>query len=713
MRFFRPRGRGVVAPLTASLVMLSLPLSMAHAAEGMWTLDNLPRAQLAQTWKFSPDSHWVEKVMLASARLAGGCSASFISANGLVLTNHHCVEDCVSSLSTPGHDLRHLGFLAARPEEERQCPGMELNRLEQITDVTADFTRATQGKTGQAYADAVHATEARLESACVGDAKDTVRCDVVSLYQGGVRQLYRYHRFQDVRLAFAPEVEIGAFGGDPDNFDYPRYDLDMGLLRAYENGRPAASPAFFPLNPQGAQAGELVITSGNPGSTERQLTVAELETLRDVWLPRLLLRLAETRGLLTQYATEGTEQDRVAQEELRWIENSYKALYGRLEALRDPAVFQHKQAEETALRRFAASKPALKKDLTAWDDIARAQKTERDLSMRLAYTEDAQGFWSNYFKLARLLVRAAAERSKPNGERLPEYADAALPAMQQRVLAPRPIYPDFEKVKLTWSLGQMRQWLGADDPMVQQVLGKDSPATLAARLIDQTTLGSVDARRALWEGGEAAIQASKDPFIRLALAVDPQARALRKQSESEVSAVVTKASERIAQVRFAKTGTTVYPDATFTERLSFGEVKGFRKNGVDLAPFTEIGGAFTRATGQAPFALPDSWLKARDEGRLNLKQRFNFVSTNDIIGGNSGSPIINRRAELIGLAFDGNLDSLGGAFWYDEKLNRTVGVHAGAILEALESVYHADRLVQEIRASSPAAAAFRTGAQAQ
>jgi len=700
MPAFRPR-RPAPALLTAALALaLAATAPVTRAAEGMWTLDNLPLADMKKAYGFSPDQAWVDKVMRASARLAGGCSASFVSKDGLVLTNHHCVEECLSELSTPEKDLRHLGFLAPRREDERVCPGMELNRLEQITDVTAEFGKATLGKTGRAYTDAVNATKARLESACVAGEKASRRCDVVTLYQGGRRHLYRYHRFQDVRLAFAPEVEIAAFGGDPDNFNFPRYDLDMGLLRAYEGGKPAPAADFFAWNAQGAEPGELVMTSGHPGRTQRQYTVAQLERLRDIDLPASLLRLSEERGYMNRYATEGQEQDRLAQEELRWIENSFKVLYGQLEALRDPVVFERKKKEEAELRHLAASRADLRAEAGAWDEIAKAEAAYRNLQLRLRFTERAQGFNTGYFSLARTLVRGAAERAKPDAERLPEFSESNLPRVEAGLFADAPIYPGFEKIKLAWSLVQMRQWLGADDALVRQVLGRESTDGLAARLVDDTGLADMATRKALWTGGLAAIQASKDPFIQLALAVDAESRQWRQRMENEVSSVETKNAERIARVRFALSGTKAYPDATFSLRLSHGVVAGWNDHGREVPPFTMMAGAFDRATGSDPFKLPASWLGAQKAGVIDPKQRFNFVTTNDIIGGNSGSPMINARAELVGLAFDGNLDSLGGAYLYDGRVNRTVGVHSGGMLHVMNTVYHADALVQELKAGA-------------
>lgn len=676
------------------LAVCSLPL---HAAEGMWTLDNLPKAAIARQYGFTPDAGWTDKVMKSSARLAGGCSGSFVSKEGLVLTNHHCVNDCVQQLSTAEKDYIKNGFLAKRREDELRCPEIEVNRLEQITDVTAKVGAATLGKTGEAYAKAQKAEKAKLEASCAGTDQDRTRCEVVELYHGGQYHLYRYHRYQDVRLAFAPELAAAFFGGDPDNFNFPRYDLDMSLLRVYENGAPAKVADFFSFKAEGPQAGELTFITGHPGSTQRQLTVAQLELLRDLALPQRLFLASEYRGLLHRYRQEGAEQARIAQSDLFSYENSIKARKGMLEALQDPEVFSFKRRQEAELRAYVARNPKLKAQYgSAWDAIAAAQQTLRNIYWPHRMIEIGGGFFSTHFDYARTLVRAAEERSKPNADRLAEFGDARLPQLEQNLFSSAPIYPEYEIVKLGFSLTKLREYLGPDHPVVKQVLGKESPEAVAERLVKGTRLSDIETRRKLWEGGKAAVDASDDPFILLAKAVDAPARALRKTYEDQVQAVENQNAEKIAAARFAMKGASVYPDATFTLRLSYGEVKGWDEKGQPVAPFTTLGGAFERHTGFDPFALPESWFKARDKGVLDLEQRFNFVTTNDIIGGNSGSPVINKDRQVVGLVFDGNIRSLGGAYWFDERVNRAVSVHAGAIIEALRDIYDAGFLADEL-----------------
>ncbi len=678
------------------LLVVSLMLSpVVSAAEGMWTLDNLPKAELKKRYGFEPDAAWVDKVMKASVRLAGGCSGSFVSKDGLVLTNHHCASDCIDQVSSATKDYIRDGFLARNRGEELACPEVEVNRLEQITDVTDRVGKATAGRSGPEYSKAQKEEKSKIEAECVGADKNTARCDVVELYRGGRYHLYRYRRFQDVRLAFAPEKDIAFFGGDPDNFNFPRFDLDMALLRVYENGAPAQVADYFRLSPAGAREGEPTFVTGHPGSTQRQMTVAQLERLRDVDHVSRLLRLAELRGMLVQYGAGGAERSRVSLDDLFGVENSFKALYGQFQALLDPEVFTLKRRQEAELRKYVAGKRALEREAgRAWDEIAAAQQVYRTLETRWRQLEGGRAFFSKHFEIARWLVRGADERARPNAERLREYTESALPTLTQRLFSEAPIYPDYEQWKLAWSLTKMREWLGADDPLVRRVLGKESPEAFARRLVTQTKLGSVAARKQLWEGGQSAVAKSSDPFIALARAVDAESRALRKRYEDEVEAVEKKNAELVAKALFAREGTGAYPDATFTLRLSHGEVKGWQHAGRSVTPFATIGGAFERHTGADPYSLPQSWLKAK--GSLNLAQPFNFVTTNDIIGGNSGSPLINRSAEVVGLAFDGNIHSLGGAFWFDERVNRTVAVHSGAILEALRKVYGAEVLAREM-----------------
>ncbi|HYD79386.1 MAG TPA: S46 family peptidase [Paucimonas sp.] len=691
--------------LKPTLLLLALPGSAA-AAEGMWTLDNLPVARMHAEYGFTPDAAWVDHVMRSSVRIAGGCSASFISKDGLVMTNHHCAAQCIDQLSTAKRNYMRAGFLAKNREEEVRCPAIELNRLERISDVTDEVKKATAGLEGEAFKLAQNAVKAKLASDCVGADKNTVRCDVVDLYRGGRYHLYKYHRFQDARLVWAPEKAMAFFGGDPDNFNFPRYDLDITLLRAYENGKPAAVKDYFVFSKDGAKEGELVFTSGHPGTTQRQLTMAQLETLRDVNLYGRLLQLAELRGVLAQYMKSSPEAARIAEAHFFGVENRYKVFNGEIQALRDPDLLKRKQEEETALRRYVASKPELQAKVGgAWDAIERAQQTYRKLASQLSLLErsgnpastridHAGGFASDYFKHARTLVRGVEERVKPDAERLPEFAEANLPEVEQHLLATAPIYPQFEQVKLEFALTKLRERLGVDHPFVKRVLGKRSPGQLAASLIAGTRLGDPKVRKALWQGGKEAIAKSNDPFIKLALAIDGDARAIRKRYEQEVDSVVQKNSELIAMARFEQQGTDTYPDATLTLRLSYGEVKGWDEDDHRVAPFTTIGGAFDRDTGADPFALPPTWHGAKT--RLNLAQKYNLSTTNDIIGGNSGSPLINRKGEIVGLVFDGNIHSLAGAFWFDPRYNRTVSIDSGAILETLKKIYRADHLVREI-----------------
>ncbi len=684
----------LLAGLAAALIFCG----PVRAAEGMWTLDNLPTARMQTEYGFAPGSALVDRMMRASLRIAGGCSASFISKDGLVMTNHHCANSCIEQISTASKDFVHDGFLAKRREDEVRCPEIELNRLEKITDVTVQVKAATAGLDGAEFKRAQNAVRANIVSACVGADKNTVRCDVVDLYHGGRYALYQYHRFQDARLVWAPEKAIAFFGGDPDNFNFPRYDLDVSMLRAYENGKPASVKDYFPFSKAGAAAGEMVFVTGHPGSTERQLTMAQLATQRDLGLINGLLRLAEYRGVLEQYSKTSPEAARHANGDLFGIENGYKAQYGRLQALLDPALLQQKQSDETALRSYVANNPALQAKVGgAWDAIERAQQSYRNLNTPYSMLESGRAFSGHYFNIARTLVRGAVERSKPNAERFPEFTDARLPTVEQNLFSNAPIYPDYEKVLLALSLTKMREQLGVDQAVVKQVLGRQTPEQLAGSLIERTTLGDVATREKLWNTDLTTLQKSTDPFIQLAFVVDPAARAVRKRYEEDVEALTQKNAELIAQARFLQQGTSAYPDATFTLRLSYGEVAGWTEAGKPVAPFTRIAGAFERDTGAEPFALPASWHTAKS--KLNMAQSVNFVTTNDIIGGNSGSPMLNRQGEVVGLIFDGNIHSLGGAFGYDKSNNRSVAVDSGMLLEAMNKIYGATTLANEITAS--------------
>ena len=676
------------------LTCLALP-SATRADEGMWTFDNFPAKTVATKYGFMPSPAWLDHVRASSLRIAGGCSASFISPQGLVMTNHHCVVDCVQALSTPQQNLVESGFSARTAAEERKCDTFELDQLTQIRDVTSEVKQAMAGKTGDAANAALHAKEAELQQGCGSDP--SVRCDVVSLYHGGIYDLYRYKRYNDVRLVFAPEFQVAQFGGDPDNFNFPRFDFDIGILRAYEGGHPATTSDYLKWSSNGSKDGDLVFVSGNPGGTSRELTVSQLRFQRDRNYPLILPRLAEYRGQLERFISEGPEQAREADEDLFFVANAYKAFWGEQGALLDPEFFGIKVKEEQSLRQKVASDPKLAEDKSAWDDIEQIQQLRSELYIRRSAT-------SNFFINSGLLghairlVRAAAERAKPNGERLPEYTDQGLVEVQQQISSPIPIYKDLEELDLAFMLTYVRRDLGADDPFVRKMLGKESPEQLAHRLVTGTHLDDPKVREGLYNGGPAAITASTDPMILFAASIDPDLRTVRKEYEARVDAPTRFAAERIAKARFAVYGTSIDPDATFTLRLSYGTVKGFTDaQGRAVEPYTTINGLFDRTTGAPPYSLPQSWISAKSS--LNLTTPMNLSTTNDIIGGNSGSPLIDKNAEIIGLVFDGNIFSLGGDYGFDAAKNRTVAVDSRALLEGLRKVYHLNRIVDEIESA--------------
>jgi hypothetical protein len=682
--------------LAAALAVFT---SAATAAEGMWTLDALPSDALRTAHDFTADEAFVQRAMRAAVRLAGGCSGSFVSPGGLVLTNHHCAESCIADLSTRERDLIADGFVAKRHEDERQCPGMEVNQLERMSDVTAEVQRATAGKSGDAYNEAKRAAQSKLQSACVGDDAATVRCDVVELYQGGIQHLYRYRRYQDVRLAFAPESAAASFGGDPDNFNFPRYALDMTLLRVYSDGKPIESPAHFPIAREGAEPGELVMTLGHPGTTQRLLTVAQLETQRDLVLPFRIVYSAEYRGLLRQYSTQSPEHARTVAPVLNGVENGIKARSGMQRALVERERMDEKRRIEAEFRRWIESDAKRREAYgDPWAAIEGAQRTYRNLYLEYVMVETGLGFLADTVSNARTLVRAAYEREKPDAERLREYTDAALPAIRANVLAERPHYPERDRATLAWSLAKLREVLGADHPFVREALGRSSPELIAKEIIEGTKLDDAAVREKLWNGGRAAIDASRDPAIVLARTIEQRARPLRERYEDEVESVEKRAAESLARARFAWKGTSVYPDATFSLRLSYGEIRGWDERGTAVEPYTTVDGLYARATGHAPFDLAPRWEAARE--RIEGSTRYNQVSTNDVVGGNSGSPLIDADGRLVGLVFDGNIHSLGGSFFYDESLNRTISVHPAVMLEALRTVYGAGALAEELAAGA-------------
>lgn len=672
---------------------LCLP-TVALADEGMWTFDAFPSARVEQSLGVKIDQKWLDRVQAASVRLTSGCSASVVSPDGLVLTNQHCVVDCAQNLSSGSADYVKDSFLARTRTEERTCPGVQAEVLLSITDVSGEVTKATQGLSGGDFIKARNAAYARLETeSCGTDA--TVRCQVISFYRGGQHKLYRYRKYSDVRLVFAPELSAAFFGGDPDNFNFPRYALDVGFLRLYENGKPVRTPQHLTWKARAPIPGEATFVSGNPGSTDRLLTVAQLETQRDLVIPVSQLQRSEMRGRLIEFSRRDAESRRIATDPLFGLENGFKVFFGRQFALNTPSLMDAKRAEEADLRARVAADPALAARIgDPWSEIAAIQKVYAEQYLRFRQLEAGSGGSSDLFNFAQILVRGARERALPSAERLPEFADARLPLLTKQLLDPTPVDAPLEQLELEFWLLKTREYLTADDPVTKLLLGRESPEALSSALVSGSKLGDPAVRKALWEGGQAAIEASDDPMIRYAIRIDAEARAARKAWETQVSAPTEAAAARIASARFAVYGDKVYPDATFSLRLSYGKVAGWTWRGTEVAPTTQLAGLYERATGAEPFRVADRWLAARD--RMKLDTVFNFVTTNDIIGGNSGSPVINAKGEVLGAAFDGNIHSLGGNYGYDGTLNRTVVVSTAGATEALRHVYGADALVREL-----------------
>ncbi|HEX2140483.1 MAG TPA: S46 family peptidase [Woeseiaceae bacterium] len=678
----------------SAAALLAFP-SAALTDEGMWTIDNFPAETVAEKYDVDITNEWLKHAQLSTTRLENGCTGSFASPNGLILTNNHCVWSCIRNLSTDERNLSDLGFYARSQRDELQCPGQQVSVLVDYEEVTDEVAAAIAELSGPEANEARKAALTRLESACEDASGGKLRCEAVSLYNGGQYFIYKYKRYNDVRLVFAPELAIAAFGGDPDNFNFPRWCMDMSFLRAYENGKPADTPSFLTWRGTGPQAGDPVFVTGHPGTTSRQLTMAQLDFLRDVVYPLWLIRYSELRGRMLAWGDTSDAAARAVQQRILSIENGIKVRRNELQALLDDEMMARKAAQQRELHEAVMADPQLEARYgNAWNLIENALEAHRNMYEEHLFIEDAAGFNSELFDYARAIVRGTAEREKPNEERLRDYTDTALPTIESQLLADRPIDQAYEKLTLEFSLDKMREYLGPDSPHVGTVLGDASPEALAVTLVDGSRLDEVAYRRELWQGGLDAVRASDDPMIELALAIDDEARALRKRYENEVEAPVTRGEEMIADARFRIYGTEIYPDATFTLRVTYGAVEGWMEKGEPVAPFTHTERLFERVTGEPPFALPDSWRQAREE--LDPDTPFNFVATTDITGGNSGSPIIAADGALVGLAFDGNIHSIAGSYWFDPALNRTVGVDAAIMLEALEKVYGADRLLAEL-----------------
>jgi len=689
------------------LILLSIlgMTTSARADERMWLFNAPPLKQLKEKYQFEPALQWLEHLQKASVRFNSGGSGSFVSPNGLVITNHHVGADTLQKMGSAEHNYLRDGFYAKTQADEIKSTGLELNVLMSIEDVTARVTNAV--KTGMTSDQASIARNAAI-AAIEKESKDKtgLRSDVVTLYQGGAYHLYRYKRYDDVRLVFAPEQQMAFFGGDPDNFEYPRYDLDICLFRVYENGQPAKIEHFLKFNSSGPNDGELIFVSGSPGKTDRQLTQDEMGDMRDRYLPYILSMFYRREMLESAYSTRSFENARKARDDLFGDQNNRKRYDGYLAGLLDPQIWSALQARERKLRDAIGRDPKFKPTQSSYDRIKRAQAEiaknapvynylEQERPVTVGY-RGPRAFAGNLFKYARLLLRAVDERAKPNGERIPTFRDSARESLELELFSTEPIYDDYEIVRLTDSLTDFASAFGADNPLVKKILAGKSPHARAVDLVTSTKLKDTALRKDLYGKDAAALQAAHDPMIDLARMIDVPAREARKISDAQ-DEIKKQAYSEIAKARFAIEGTSSYPDATFTLRLSYGTVRGYEQDGKQIPAFTDFAGLYQRSTehdNKPPFDLPKRWIDKK--ANLNLATHFNFVSDADIIGGNSGSPVVNKENEFVGIIFDGNIQSLVLDCIYTDTQARAVSVDSAAIIEALRKVCDASALADEL-----------------
>jgi Peptidase S46 len=692
--------------LAVSLVLTVAGL--ASADEGMWLFNHAPTAKIKAKYGFQLTQPWLDHTRLASVRFNNGGSGSFVSPDGLTFTNHHVAQKCLYGLSTQGQDLYKTGFYAKTREEEAKCPDLELNELIGIEDVTAKVNAGITPKTTAAEAgDIQRKNMAQIEADCTKTSG--LRCDTVTLYAGGQYNLYKYKKFTDVRLVFAPEFGIAFFGGDPDNFEYPRYDLDITFFRVYENRKPAKLDNYFKFTTAGVKENELVFVSGHPGSTGRLNTFAQMEYLRDVAYPTQLKSLARRIALLKNWGAQSEENYRRAQEMIFGLENSQKAIKGYDSGLLDQSFMAKKEASEKKTRAAVEADPKKKAEFgDPWTEIAGAMKVQTNIFLPLNYFERMGGFRGDLPAMARTIVRAAAERQKPNSERLPQFRDNRLPSIEQSLFSSSPIYKDLDTVLLADSLSELTENM-PNDPLVKQVMNGRTPQQAANEMIANTKLDDVNVRKQLYNAGEEAVNDTTDPLIAVMRLIDPEARKVRKEYEDQVDSVERAAGAKIAKIMFAQEGYNMPPDATFTLRLSYGAVKGYvedgrgdvAKKGEKVPYFTTIGGAYDWAAkhdSKPPYNLPLSWTGSK--GKVNLGTALDFVSTPDIIGGNSGSPVVNKAGNVVGIIFDGNIQSLPWRFQYDDVIGRAVSVDSRSIIEALRNIYGATALADELMSPS-------------
>lgn len=696
--------------LIAILAALAIEPVRLFADDGMWTFDNPPRKQWKERYNFEPADSWLEHLRLASVRLNDGGSGSFVSSDGLMVTNQHVASGQLQKVSTKERDYTKEGFYARTSDEELKCPDLECNVLVSFEDVTARVQSAVRpGASDKEASEQRKAVIVAIEKEA--SARTGLKCDVISLYTGGEYWLYRFKKYTDIRLVFAVEEQIAFFGGDYDNFTYPRYDLDVAFFRAYEDGKPAKTPHYFKWSVTGASDGELVILPGNPGSTARLLTLAQIQYQRDVGNPLQKQVWTSRRDALARYAERGYEQARQAGNAMRSLNNSLKRMVGQQEGLMNPRMMAKKEAEEKELRDAVARKADVQKKYgDAWEQIGAAYREYPKMAARIAFstlTPTRVDLLNTPFSnpisrlatIATAIVRYTEETRKPNQERYDELRESNLESFRFSLLSQAPIYPEMDEHLLAAWFEEAQKTLGADDPFVRAALAGSTPAAAAKRAVTGTKLADVAVRKALLEGGAEAVAKSDDPMIVLARNVEPITRQLREWLDQKIQSVETSAGEKLAKARFAAYGRTLPPDANFNLRISYGRVLGYEED-TTLVPYkTTFFGLYDRARSfdeKPPYDLPKRYREGKE--KLDLATPLNFVYTADTIGGNSGSPVINRNGELVGLNFDSNIQKLPNRYWYVDETEggRAVGVHSASIIEALKKLYGAEKLVKEI-----------------
>lgn len=686
--------------VSVAVLLAAACAGLCRADEGMWLPNAFPKQAVEKKYHFQVTDAFLHHMQLSAVRFNNGGTGSFVSPDGLLFTNHHVGADCIQKISSGHEDYMKNGFLARTQAEERSCPDLEINVLLKIEDVTPKVTAGITPRTPAAEANTKKkAAMSAIEKACTESTGN--RCDVVTLYSGGLYHLYQYRKYTDIRLVMAPEFGIAFFGGDQENFTYPRYNLDITFFRAYENGKPAHVENFFKWSKTGVKEGDLTFVPGNPGSTGRLATVTELEFSAKYSYPLVQKRLASLIEALEQYMAKGPEQKRIANENLFGMQNSYKAYTGFLSGLRDPQLMARKRQEEKELKAAIAKNPAEAEEFAKfWDELATTYQNYTKFYKEYWLLERGARMGSEMLSIARDIVRYSEEKSKPDSQRLREYTDSALPSLEQEMYSAAPIYPAMEEVVIANYFQFLVQELGADAPIVKKILDGRTPPDAAKFYVQSSKLPVVAERKKL-AASPAEVKRSRDGMIRLALILDEPARTLRKRYEDQIESVVTRAASRIALARFAAFGGGEYPDATFTLRVAYGDVRGYTDAKGRRIPYaTDFEGLYAKGTDKEPFIIPPAWAKAKPE--LDLKTHFDFVTTADTHGGNSGSATLNTKGEIVGILFDGNIESLPNRFVYTDEQSRSVHVCSEAIAEALARVYKAERLLQELGIESGA-----------